>query len=79
MGRQAKSKEAQFFRFESVDVTSMRDVAKFCKEFSQAEEIRQNGLHYLVLCAGGLNFGWRRETAEGTYIPVLVQVSICVF
>ncbi|KAJ3042842.1 hypothetical protein HDV00_006402 [Rhizophlyctis rosea] len=51
------------YKFEQLEVTKMDDVKQFAKGF--AEEHRETGLQTLVLCAGGLNFGPRRETPEG--------------
>ncbi len=49
--------------FEAFDVTSMRNIDSFTERFRKANET--SGLHALVLCAGGLNYGPRRETPEG--------------
>ena len=55
--------------FEAFDVTSMRTVASFTERFRKTNAA--SGLHSLVLCAGGLNYGPRRETAEGCYFKTV--------
>ncbi|KAI8921675.1 hypothetical protein BC831DRAFT_552939 [Entophlyctis helioformis] len=59
----ARDKEKQSFAMQVVDVTSIKSVKEFCKELRAKSG--SNSLDGLVLCAGGLNWGPRRETAEG--------------
>lgn len=60
--------------FEAFDVTSMRNVTSFTERFRKTNEA--SGLHALVLCAGGLNYGPRRETAEGCFFNSLQCESV---
>eukprot|EP00842_Homolaphlyctis_polyrhiza_P006802 jgi/Hompol1/7122/HPOL_002985-RA len=57
----------QLFEFHKLDVTSISSVKNFCSQFRSASLKLQTtpALNGLVLCAGGLNYGPRRETAEG--------------
>ncbi|KAL2918484.1 hypothetical protein HK105_201885 [Polyrhizophydium stewartii] len=65
--RLAPQRQQQTFAFHQLDVTSIASVKRFCAELVQSHHPDRGGpgLTGLVLCAGGLNFGPRRETAEG--------------
>ncbi|KAJ3280833.1 hypothetical protein HK104_000379 [Borealophlyctis nickersoniae] len=56
--------------FQRLDVTNLRDVTRFAAEVAETFGAKEGehagkGLHALILCAGGLNYGPRRETDEG--------------
>ncbi len=61
--------------FVPVDVSLMSEVRKFTENFVKESQNQNKKLHALILCAGGLNYGPRRETTEGDdhnlYIYVL--------
>ena len=61
MLNQLSSKSTAPMAFETFDVTRMSEVRAFTESYKQ----KHKELHALVLCAGGLNYGPRRDTPEG--------------
>ena len=52
------------FAFHNLDVTNISAVKQFCNDY----KLKNKGFNGLILCAGGLNYGERRETKEGVEI-----------
>lgn len=55
-------KDVAQFHYLPVDITVMADVKRFAREYT---ELNREGLHTLLVTAGGLNVGPRRTTVEG--------------
>ncbi|KAJ3410018.1 hypothetical protein HDV05_004125 [Chytridiales sp. JEL 0842] len=64
MKLQSPSSSPQF-SFKKLDACSMEACKEFAEQVATVEEIRRSGLHFLVLTAGHLNIGTRRDTSEG--------------
>ena len=62
----AKDNERQRMDYVKLDITDIRSVKAFCKRFS--------ALDCLLITAGGLNYGPRRETAEGVEVTFAQNV-----
>ncbi|KAI8904985.1 hypothetical protein EDD86DRAFT_68823 [Gorgonomyces haynaldii] len=56
-------------QFLTLDVTKILEVRQFCARLKQ-DPFFKDGLDGLVLCAGGLNYGPRRETSEGIEVTL---------
>ncbi|KAJ3319751.1 hypothetical protein HDV06_005952 [Boothiomyces sp. JEL0866] len=66
---QSRGIQDQSFKFYSVDVTSIANVKKFCRDFKNSN----TKLDGMVLCAGGLNYGPRRVTNENVELTFAVN------
>ncbi|KAJ3057408.1 hypothetical protein HK097_007587 [Rhizophlyctis rosea] len=58
--------------FETLEVTKLGNLKQFVQSFSGKHS--QTGLHALILCAGGLNYGPRRETEDGVEMTFAMNI-----
>ena len=65
--KSVSNNDKQDFEYHQLDVRIMRNIKDFCNDFIPRHDPHNGGqgLHALILCAGGLNYGPRKETAEG--------------
>lgn len=56
--------DGQVFSFHKFDASLIKDCVRFSEEMKQVFE-GVGGLHFLIMCQGGMGNGNRRETEEG--------------
>ena len=65
--------------FVPFDVSLMSQVHQFTETYIKESQAQNKKLHALILCAGGLNYGPRRETSEGALdIPSSIYLWILI-